>query len=91
MNYRRLPSSFTSEWEESGEIRLYDDTVYTTGETGSFTVRDLPRETSSGTPYFYYWVETDRTDDYRLADTVSITVGGKTLQALGPYTFAKVV
>ena len=75
---------------ENGEIHLYDDTVYTTGETGSFTVRDLPRETSRGIPYFYYWVETDREDDYRLADTVSITVDGKTLQALGPYTFAKV-
>lgn len=59
-------------------------------------VNDLEREDDDGNAYQYYWAESERTDDYKPADTAGgtrsvgtteIQVGGNSVTAYGPYNF----
>ena len=59
-------------------------------------VNDLEREDDDGNTYQYYWAESERTDDYKPADTAGgtrsvgtteIQAGGNSVTAYGPYNF----
>lgn len=67
------------------------------GEKASFM--NLPRTGENDSPRYYYLVETDCTDGYLLsqkdpagknnAKYTTITVGGKTVEAIGPFNFTE--
>lgn len=108
--YQASPSGMVPVTGETAEFILYrrsaDGTVEEAGRyeisasSPQITVSDLAREDGDGNAYQYYWAESERTDNYRPADTAGGTksVGMEELQvdsgsvtAYGPYNFTEAI